>query len=349
LLPDLSIQLVGVLTSGGPSFTEIGLIGQDARTWATRGSLRETLRSDEASDCVASDAKLPGDRSDPHSSFMQPHDLLISGLSTTPPLLFLALCSGQRSASLVLFGLTVQVSRRWSGLRESGRDVGQAGVVAHEQALDGLAQIAEHMEAISNLNAIRCSVTRSLGIGAAPVPTNNLHPGMLRQPLSEGFRRPIRQQINPTVPLQIDQHGPVLPPATNGKVIDAQHARRLMLGEGSVPDDTEERVWARSHRERRKDSGASLTTEGKANQLEDGHQPVGAPGIGCSERRESLGEDPARTVLSLPKEPANGEMQPDRDAIPGQISECSDVVAMHPLGMLAAERAGRTVLLAGDN
>ena len=112
-LPDLPVQLVGILTPGAPSLAEIGLVrGQDARTWATRGSLRETVRSDEAADRVASHAELPSDRSDPHPSFKEPHDLLIPGMAMTASLLLLSLGSSRWSDALVLVGLAVQVSRR---------------------------------------------------------------------------------------------------------------------------------------------------------------------------------------------------------------------------------------------
>jgi hypothetical protein len=55
--------------------------------------------------------------------------------------------------------------------------------MAHEQAFDGLTEVAEHVEAISHLRGVGCTLACSIGIGAAAIPADDLQTWVLRHPL----------------------------------------------------------------------------------------------------------------------------------------------------------------------
>jgi hypothetical protein len=77
LLPDLSIQLLGVLATGCPPLTEVRLVGgENAGTGRTWHSFREALGPDEAADGAPGHTEVSGDRSNAESRLIALHHLL---------------------------------------------------------------------------------------------------------------------------------------------------------------------------------------------------------------------------------------------------------------------------------
>ena len=66
---------------------------------------------------------------------------------------------------------------------------------------------------------------------------------MLRQPGSHGLRLTIRQEIHDRMPLEIHEDGAIPVTTAEGKVIDAQDTRIVMLGEGCRSDGAEHGIW----------------------------------------------------------------------------------------------------------
>ena len=97
-------------------------------------------------------------------------------------------------------------------------------VVAVDHGADRLAEVAQQMPSISDLDRIWRTLPHAVGVGAGPVTGNDLDAGMLTQPGGQGLRLPIGQQVDSCVAFQVDQDGPVAVAAAPGPVIDGDHA-----------------------------------------------------------------------------------------------------------------------------
>lgn len=71
--------------------------------------------------------------------------------------------------------------------------------------LHGLTHITEQMEAIRDLDSLRCPIGRTTYIIQGAVTGNNLHRWMIREPRGQRGRRPIRQEVDRAASFKIKQ------------------------------------------------------------------------------------------------------------------------------------------------
>jgi hypothetical protein len=81
----------------------------------------------------------------------------------------------------------------------------QRHVPTAQDALQGLAQVDEHVESIRHLLRVRRALADALCIRARPVTRDDLDAGMGAEPGRERPIRAVRQQIEDLVPLMSDQ------------------------------------------------------------------------------------------------------------------------------------------------
>ena len=98
-------------------------------------------------------------------------------------------------------------------------------MVAFYGLVYGVAKVAQHVPAISDLDGLRSAVAGTLGVGAGAIARDDLHSGVIPQPGREGLGLSIRQQVHHLVPLEVDQDRPVAMTAAPSPIVDAQHAR----------------------------------------------------------------------------------------------------------------------------
>ena len=58
--------------------------------------------------------------------------------------------------------------------------------------LNGLAQVLQQMEPVSHLPGLWRALSGAFGVKTAPIAADDLDAGMLSQPLTGGFGRPVR-------------------------------------------------------------------------------------------------------------------------------------------------------------
>ena len=73
-------------------------------------------------------------------------------------------------------------------------------MLAAQDALQGVAQVDQHVESIRHLLRGRRALADPLGVRAGPVTSDELDAGMNTQPGREGLIRAVRQQIEYLVP-----------------------------------------------------------------------------------------------------------------------------------------------------
>src|SRR6266851_4964922 len=81
------------------------------------------------------------------------------------------------------------------------------------------------MEAVGDLNGVRCTLTTTLGIRTSTIANDNLDTGMTPQPIGENFGSALIDQVDGAMRFQVDQDRAVASfTSTQRKVIDTQHA-----------------------------------------------------------------------------------------------------------------------------
>ncbi len=100
--------------------------------------------------------------------------------------------------------------------------------MAIDQSLHRIAEIAEKVPAVGDLDGDRRPVSGSFRIGSGSVANDDLDPGMLLEPLGDYFRRPIRKEIDDAPAFEIADYGPVALTAAERPVVDADDAGRSM-------------------------------------------------------------------------------------------------------------------------
>jgi hypothetical protein len=99
-------------------------------------------------------------------------------------------------------------------------------MAALKRSLKCLTKITEQIEAIRDLNCVRCTSGCATDILWAAVTSNNLDTRMLLEPSFEGCSTPLGQQIDWTTLFQIEQNGAIPLAFAERKIINAQQAWR---------------------------------------------------------------------------------------------------------------------------
>src|SRR4051812_18176531 len=92
-------------------------------------------------------------------------------------------------------------------------------MVTVESVTHGIAQIAQQVETVGNLDSIRSAGANAVGKGAGPVAGDDLDAGMRLQPGGDGLSRAVGQQIDRLVgTLEIDDNCAVAPAAAQSSM-----------------------------------------------------------------------------------------------------------------------------------
>src|SRR5438093_350434 len=110
-----------------------------------------------------------------------------------------------------------------------------------EQTLYRLSQINENVEAVSNLDSRWCSSASALGIRTGPIAADDLDPSLRRQPPGERLGCTVRQQVDRSMTLVIDQNRAVGAASLSGPVVDAHDSRRWPLRQRQSMDQPQQR------------------------------------------------------------------------------------------------------------
>ena len=94
------------------------------------------------------------------------------------------------------------------------------------QGLDSLAEVAEQVPSIGDLDGIRGTLPDAIGVGAGMIAGDDLDARPVPQPGGNGGGLAVGQQIDHPVGLDVDRHRAVAAPAPPGPVIDSEDTRR---------------------------------------------------------------------------------------------------------------------------
>jgi hypothetical protein len=157
----------------------------------------------------------------------------------------------------------------------------QHALVACQRGFERVAQVDEHMVAISDLPGAR---NAACGCFRIPPPraitADDLHAPMCTRPSDDGVGFPVRQHLDRTMGLQIDQQRAIAIAFFPGEIVQAQHLRGLTWGHSRAANEPQKRITARGHREALRQLRTCFASVSKG----DLHQ-----GLGLSERPSGVG------------------------------------------------------------
>jgi len=87
---------------------------------------------------------------------------------------------------------------------------------------------------IGHLDRVRCAGSGALRVGTGSISTDHLHAGVLFQPVAEGLRLPIVEQIDRSAAVHVDEHGAVDAPATEREVVHPSTVGVSVVGSGAA-------------------------------------------------------------------------------------------------------------------
>src|SRR3954471_21088319 len=91
--------------------------------------------------------------------------------------------------------------------------------------LDGVAEVAQQMPPVRDLDSFWRSLPDAISVDAGAVARDDLHPGVPLQPRRKALSPAVGQEVEHPVLLPVDEDGPIAVTAPPCPVIDPKHAR----------------------------------------------------------------------------------------------------------------------------
>jgi len=221
---EIAPQQGGVAAALRPASFQVVEIGGKSAHPRRLAPERWAAGPEPAPDRLALGAKLGGDARDGSALRAQPCSVLVTGLPPGQGSLAAPCCRVRQRA--VRLGCRGRLRRRavlFAGLLRRTAD---GAMVAVDHGADGIAEVAQQVPAVGDLDRIRRTLAHAVRVGAGSVARDDLDPGVLTKPSGQGFGLPVGQQVQDLVALQVDQGRPVAVATAPGPVIDGADARR---------------------------------------------------------------------------------------------------------------------------
>jgi DNA invertase Pin-like site-specific DNA recombinase len=129
------------------------------------------------------------------------------------------------SAALLTIGRRARLGDRF-GLGP----VLEAAAVSTHDPVDGLGEVLQQVETVSDLDRLRRTKPATFGIPARTVTTNHLSAWVSAQPGGEGIGAAVGQQVNGPAGVHVDDDAAVGVALAEREIVDADHGDRAGLG-----------------------------------------------------------------------------------------------------------------------
>ena len=200
------------------------------------------------------------------------------------------------------------------------RGATNGSIVPVPKSLNRLAEIAQEVPSIGDLDSTRGTLTDAFGVGTRTIAGDDLDTGPTTQLGSDGGGLTIGQEIDHVVRLEVHQHRavPTAPPPC--PVVDAKDTRRWRdLRTSTSRSKTQQGIWARWNRDTHSQARPSFAAERKTEGVLEISQPPGSTARKGGNFREALGERPTGATPIQTVEPPRGDADGHRPTLPRQI------------------------------
>ena len=216
-----------------------------------------------------------------------------------------------------------------------------------QELFQGIDEIVDQVPAISNLGRLRRAARDTIGVQTAAVTRRDGHRGMGLQPRGDAVRRPIREEINDTMPLQVTDETAIAQAALVCPVIDTNHPRRIAGRQRRRTDQPEQGVGACRHSEGLGQPSARLAAEGEAHLCQRLLQGLAPACEGSGEVRETLSKDATGAGRGEATEAADLHDEKDASPTDRKIGKGAVIARMHPFRGATTQETARATAVHG--
>jgi hypothetical protein len=217
----------------------------------------------------------------------------------------------------------------WLGLGRLGCGFAQAGAVGQHDALDRLTQVGPQMPSVSYLDRFRSASARALGVGPRAVPANDLHPGMVAQPVGQHLRRALLDQINRAVGEDVDQDGAIGLTTADREIVDAEHLNITDRRVGQRADQPQQTVPTGRHAQHHGQTRTGPPGQRQPDRLQHSPQQTRTPSVLASQTRNLLDERPPSAVGVATEKPAHAQLDYHRPRTDRGIGQPASIAAVY--------------------
>jgi len=197
-----------------------------------------------------------------------------------------------------------------------------------EDRFKRLTEILHQVKAIGNLDGFWGALRGAVGKRASPITCDDFYTRMLLKPGCESGSCILRQQINRTMCIQIDQDGFVVLAFALGPFVHAEGVWRWPFRQSSTPRQAQQRVGTDWHPLALGDPRAEFTADIQPEPALFVRQSPAAAGKWSNHLGQRLGKGDARTDDVAAQEAPHVEAKLHRQTGPRQIGHGALVVAM---------------------
>ncbi|MDQ1013483.1 hypothetical protein QFZ43_000032 [Streptomyces afghaniensis] len=306
---DLAVEIEdGHLPVGlGPASRQVGLEWVELAGELTLSALDHVLPAGGAGvslDGVPSPAQVAGDVADAHALGEKVVDQCV--VSARPlgepagrirPFIPLVGC---RCGGCLPLGLRLRAGR-WQ--------VAQARTVGGDGLLHRGGQVLPEVEAVGDLDGLRCGCGGSIGVGAGAVAADDLDAGMGLQPRGQGGGVAFGQQVEDLVGLGVDHDGSVDVAATHGEIVHTDRPGFRGGRIGHLHHAAQERSAAGGDPHELGEAGTGPAGQGQTDRAHRLPQPFGDPAVAASQPWHLLHERPSAACRGRAQEPAHPQRE----------------------------------------
>jgi hypothetical protein len=199
------------------------------------------------------------------------------------------------------------------------------------------------MPAVRDLNRLRRTGIGAIGVGAGPVPTDDLHARVGTQPVGQGVGLPVGEQVDRPVAVHVDQHGAVDMATPCREIINAKNPHPGGLRVGQRTDQPQHRAAAGQQAQTGSQPRRGAAGQRQPDDLQRRPPPGAAPSMPRSQTGHLLGVAAYRAAPLLTDQQAYPQHDRHPPTTHRHIGNTTLVTAMHPRTQTTTPRARRLI------
>ena len=179
-----------------------------------------------------------------------------------------------------------------------------------------LTEILQQMPAIGNLDSRWSPLARAVRVGTGAIPADDLHCGMIAEPLGERCGVAPQQEVEGTMGFHVHEDRPVGPPFAPAPIVHAENMRRARVRQCRRHHRTQERDATDGDTKFCEQPRARRTADSDTEDQHDGREAGGSLSEWSGNGRQPFGEDPARAEGIVAEPAASMQFHAYRKSLP---------------------------------
>jgi hypothetical protein len=185
------------------------------------------------------------------------------------------------------------------------------------------------VKTIGHLRGIRCPHCGASGVVLGPVAGNDFDAWMLMQPCCHGLGRPLREEIDRPMLLEIHQDGAIDPALAERKIIDAEHTGCGLGRRRGAAENPQNGIPTQRHPQAGSHPCAGFAARLTPEAADRLRQPLGALCMARSELRQAFRKGPTWTRRGRTAETSDLQTEAHGVLRDGKVTQATRIAAVH--------------------